>query len=51
MIIPGQINKIEIWQRFTVPVNWRGIDWKWPKEASLAVRNVVIGCITEDKEK
>ena len=51
MIIPGQNNKIEIWHRHTVPVNWRGIDWKWPKEASLAVSNVAIGCITEDKNK
>jgi len=49
-IKPGQKNTIELWHRYTIPVNWRGLPWNWPSEAMLTVNNVVIGCKTEDKK-
>ncbi len=40
---PGETNTIELWHRHTIPTNWIGLQWKWPKESNISVSNITIG--------
>ena len=39
----GKENQIELWHRHTIPTNWIGLRWNWPKESTISVDHVVIG--------
>ena len=45
LLEPGQENVIELWHRYTIPVNWRGKGWNWPSESALPVKSIHIGCV------
>ncbi len=43
----GETNTIELWHRHTLPTNYIGVQWNWPKESTLSVGNVVLGPCAE----
>ena len=44
---PGEENVIELWHRHTIPVNWRGLGWNWPKESQLSVDHLTLGVVEQ----
>ncbi len=45
LVKPGQINTIELWHRHTIPTNYVGVQWRWPKESRISVSDVQIGVV------
>ena len=43
LVIPGRENSIELWHRHTIPTNWIGVAFRWPKESTISVDHVTIG--------
>ncbi|MFA6290876.1 MAG: hypothetical protein WC637_03795 [Victivallales bacterium] len=48
LIRPGRENTVELWHRHTIPTNYIGVQWKWPKESKISIDHVVIGIEDEN---
>ncbi|MGI6496983.1 MAG: hypothetical protein ACOX5G_13090 [Kiritimatiellia bacterium] len=45
LVKPGQEQTLELWHRWTVPVDWKGKAWGWPPEATMTIDSVALGCV------
>jgi hypothetical protein len=47
LVKPGEVNTIELWHRHTIPTNYVGVQWHWPKDSQISVTDVQIGVAEE----